>query len=681
MKNKLIFTLLMLLLFSAKALGLIFTNSNLPIVIITTDNNPATGKPYDIPDDPKVLATMKIIYRPDGTRNYVTDQNTAAFLNYNGRIGIEKRGSSSQDLPKKPYGLETLAADNVTNNNVKILGMSKENDWVLNSLDFDPSLIRNLLSYDLARNMGNYAARGRYCEVIINGDYKGLYVLMEKLKIDKERINIVKMTTADNAGSVLTGGYIAKCDKLTGGDVPAWQMYTYNGMVDFIYESPKPEEITTQQGSYIKNQFLSLQSVMTAQNSSITTGYPSIIDVPSFVDFMILNELSSNPDGYQLSTFFHKDRNGKLRAGPIWDFNLTYGNDLFEYGLDRSKTYVWQFSDGGNDGAKFWKDLFTNPTFKCYLSKRWMELTAAGQPLNFELISERMDELVALTAEAAVREQSRWNRISSHTANISAMKTWIKNRTTWLNASLSNYQACAQVSVPALVISKIHYNPASSGTIPGDSLEFIEITNNSNLSVDLTGVYFKELGLTYRFPINSKIAANDKIYLAASTNTFESIYGVKPFGQFTRNLSDKSENLVLADAFGNVIDYVGYSSESPWPTEANGFGSFLKLVDLSYDNSLGSSWTTSNNITGIHDITLEDAVKVYPMPAKSTITVYCAGLTIESYEISDLMGRVITNNNYTSSSIINVEHLAPNIYFLKLNFANGTSVVKKIIKE
>ncbi|MBK9224363.1 MAG: CotH kinase family protein [Flavobacterium sp.] len=102
---------------------------------------------------------MKIIKRPDGSRNFYNDRNTDEFLNYDGRISIEIRGSSSQGLPKKPYGLTTLEADNVTNNNVSLLGMPKENDWILNSLAFDPSLMRDYLSYNLSRQMGNYAPR------------------------------------------------------------------------------------------------------------------------------------------------------------------------------------------------------------------------------------------------------------------------------------------------------------------------------------------------------------------------------------------------------------------------------------------------------------------------------------------------------------------------------------------
>ena len=118
----------------------ILTDSNLPIVVIETDG----GVP--IPDEPKVLATMRIIWHQDGSRNYMTDLNNPQFLNYDGRIGIELRGSSSQDmLPKKPYGLETLQEDNVTNNNVSILGMPSENDWVLNSLAFDQTGMRDVL--------------------------------------------------------------------------------------------------------------------------------------------------------------------------------------------------------------------------------------------------------------------------------------------------------------------------------------------------------------------------------------------------------------------------------------------------------------------------------------------------------------------------------------------------------
>ena len=146
----------------------ILTDSNLPIVVIETDGH------VNIPDEPKVLGTMKIIWHQDGSRNYMTDIDNPEFLNYNGRIGIERRGTSSQNLQKKPYGLETLQSDNVTNNNVSILGMPKENDWILNALAFDQTGMRDVIAYELSEKLGQYASRRVYCEVVINDDYKAL---------------------------------------------------------------------------------------------------------------------------------------------------------------------------------------------------------------------------------------------------------------------------------------------------------------------------------------------------------------------------------------------------------------------------------------------------------------------------------------------------------------------------
>ncbi len=626
---------------------------------------------------------MKIIYRPDGSRNYLTDQNNPYFLNYNGRIAIEKRGSSSQTLPKKPYGLTTLKEDKVTNNNVSILGMPKENDWVLNSLAFDPSLIRNYLSYDLSRSMGNYAARGVYCEVVINGDYKGLYIFMEKLKIDNERINIVKMNNTDNTLPDLSGGYITKADKTTGGDPVAWTMQSYNGATDYLHDSPKPAEITSQQNNYIRNQFTLLQNAATAQNASIVNGFPSIIDIPSFVDFMIINELASNADAYQYSTYFHKDRNGKLRAGPVWDFDLTYGNDLFHWGFNRSYYYVWQFDNGDNTGSKFWRDLYNNPTFKCYLSKRWQELISENRPLNYNLIAERIDRFVNLISEAAVRENMRWGTVPNQPREITNMKLWLQNRINWLNGRLSNYTACANPVIPPLVISKINYHPMPSGNFESDNLEFIEITNNGNQTVNLTGFYFSELGISYQFPANSSVRGGDKLILAGNEKSFLQYYGSIPFGKFTRDLSNKSEKIVLADAFGNIIDSVRYQDSLPWPVEADGGGYFLHLADINSDNSLAANWTIASNLSvGVKTNPFETVVNVYPNPAMSMINIESKQIQINSFEIFDISGRKLKAGTEVSLNLVfvDISKFLPAVYLVKIHLNNGEYFIKKFSK-
>ena len=414
--HKILVPILAFTLLSINVLAQNFTDSNLPIVVIETDNG------ANIPDEPKVPGSMKIIWHQDGSRNYMTDIDNPEFLNYDGRIGIERRGSSSQGFSKKPYALETREDDNVTNNNVSLLGMPAENDWVLNSLAYDQTGMRDVLSYELSNRLGQYASRSVYCEVVINGDYKGLYVFMEKIKPDKGRVNIEKMDETCNSYPEVTGGYIVKADKTTGGDPVAWTMQGYGGgwggwgsSTDFIMHYPKPDDVTNTQKNYIHNVFNDLASVSNQHNTSITSGISSVIDIPSFVDFMMIAEFSSNVDVYSLSTFFHKDRCGKLRAGPVWDYNLAYGYDAFG---NRSKYDVWQFNNQDNNGPKFWKDLFDTDLFRCYLARRWFELTEPGQPLNYDFVCSRIDEIDEWIAEAIVRDNQRWNQMQQH-ANMS----------------------------------------------------------------------------------------------------------------------------------------------------------------------------------------------------------------------------------------------------------------------
>ena len=665
----------------------ILTDSNLPILVITTDVNPSTNSPYEIPDDPKVPATLKLIFRPDGSRNYLTDINNNAFLDYNGKIGIELRGSSSQALEKKPYGFTTRMADNVSNNNVSLLGMPSENDWVLNALAFDPSMMRDFLAYTLAKNMGNYAPRVKYVEVMVNDDYKGVYILTEKIKIDGDRVDLVKLTNLDNAQPEISGGYIVKSDKLTGGDVVAWSMPSYSGWnTEFLHDSPKTEVITFAQDNYIESVFNSLASKTNPANPSITNGYPTVIDIPSFIDYMLMVELASNVDSYVYSTFFHKDRNGKLRAGPVWDFNLTFGNDLFIWDFDRSFYDIWQFEyNNENVGPKFWRDLFYESTYRCYFAKRWFELSASNQPLHYETIENLIDETVNLLAESQIREQNRWASVETHLVNVEEMKIWIQNRISWINSHIGSSVNCENVNLPELVISKIHYNPANDGGYLSKDLEFIEITNNTNQTVNLSGFYIKELGISYQFPANAMIQENQKIYLCSNTTAFSNYYGVPAFGQFTRNLSNKSYHIVLSDAFGNIIDEVQYQDASPWPSEADGDGPFLQLVSLNTDNSLASNWIASTEtLSNDTVLSLNANVFVYPNPTNGLVQ-----FKFTTTEFNNLECRIFNNLGQnmgifqldSNDTTLDLSYLKSGMYFYTITHENKTILQDKIIKR
>jgi hypothetical protein len=675
MKKSIIVFLLFLLSLSVTAQT--FTDSNLPIVVIETDGG------VNIPDEPKVPGTMKIIWHQDGSRNYMTDIDNPEFLNYDGRIGIERRGSTSQTmLNKKPYALETREDDDVTNRNVSILGMPKENDWVLNSLAFDQTGIRDVLAYELSNRLGQYASRSVYCEVVINGDYKGLYAFMEKIKPDKNRVNIEEMDQTCNNYPEVTGGYITKADK-SNGDPVAWTMQGYGGgwwgnYIDFIHHYPKPADITNAQSNYIHSVFTDLASVANHHNTSITSGIPSVIDIPSFVDFLMIAEYTSNVDVYAFSTFFHKDRMGKLRAGPVWDYNLAFGYDAFG---NRSKYNVWQFNNEDNTGPKFWKDLFDTNLFRCYFAKRWFELTEPGQPLNYDFVCNRIDEIDALIAEAIPRDNQRWNQMNQHAQYVNNMKNWLQLRTDWLNQNIGSYDGCSDVDLPPLVISKIHYHPMDWWNIDGDLFEFIEITNNGDEEVDLTGVYFRELGVTYQFPDNAHIAGRQAIVLCSDSLMFTEYYNTTPFGQYTRKLDNKSENLVLADAWGNIIDQVHYSDSLPWPMEADGEGPYLELKDLDSDNSLPENWGIGDDLTKIDKFIENQNIALYPNPTSGKIHIALLENAIHC-QIVGLMGNILQETSPSSPDFeLDLSGLPSGMYLVKVQFADGRIAFRKVVKR
>jgi hypothetical protein len=671
--------LLILLLFPSLYLSFAqtFTNSNLPIVIITTDGG------VQIMDDPRVLGNMKIIYRGEGLRNYVTDKDSLSYLNYNGRINIEIRGSSTQVLPKKQYGFSTLNTDNVTVNNVSLMGLPSENDWILNAMGFDPDRIRDYMCYNLSRLIGEYASGTVYCEVIINNSYKGLYLLQEKIKADKGRVNILKIKPTDNYFPDLSGGYITKSDKTTGGDPVAWSMpgYLPGAYTDFIHDLPKPDEVTSQQNGYIMGEFQKLANSAHSDDATFESGYPSVIDIPSFVDYMIISELSSNADSYQFSTYYHKDRNGKLRAGPVWDNDLTFGNDLYMWGFDRSKTDVWQFSNGDNEGPKFWRDLFNSNEFRCCLAKRWTELTSEGSPLNYTELEAFIDTTADYINEAVIRDRNLWSEDGDYLSEINEIKSFIQQRITWMNDQIQSPYNCPDPVIPPLVITRIMYNPQPTVEFPDpDNLEFIEILNAGIDDVNLTGDYFLGTGFVYQFPVNAMLNPGFSVLLVSNEYTFIQKYGFAPFGQFTRHLSDDGEKLILADGLGNIIDYVEYSSNSPWP-DANGNGFYIQLTDPYKDNNDPVNWIASNNsIESVNVPVSGQEIVLYPNPATDNVHIR-AEVIINSVYLFNIEGKLlkaINPNNFDCD--ISTSSFPAGIYYIKVISLRNSTVHKLIIQ-
>lgn len=420
-----------------------FTSSNLPIVVIDTHGQA-------IPDEPKIAADMGIIYNGPGVRNNLTDP----FNHYNGKIAIEIRGSSSQQFPKKQYGFETKDAQG-KDLDVSLLNMPEESDWILSASYSDKTLMRNVLAYKLANDMGRYASRTQFCEVVLNGDYHGVYILMEKIKRDKNRVNISKMEPTDISGDALTGGYIIKIDKLEGSDTDGWYstFLPYPGAwqrIYYQYDTPKLKDLAPEQISYIKNFVFTFENLMTKpEYADPQNGYAQYIDIDSFVDYFILNEISRNVDGYRLSTFMHKDRDskgGKLKMGPAWDYDLAFGNADYYNGAMLADWQVdFRVPSDGFQIPFWWQKLMQDSTFTSRVYARWRELRA--NVLEISRVHAYLDSMAAYIDEAQKRNFARWPILGTYVwpnafigqtyaEELNYLKDWLNLRMLWMEARI-----------------------------------------------------------------------------------------------------------------------------------------------------------------------------------------------------------------------------------------------------
>jgi len=357
---------------------------------------------------------------------------------------------------------------------------------------------------------------------------------------------------------------------------------------------------------------------------------------------------------------------------------------LFFWGYDRSQTDVWQFNYGGNDGPKFWRDLFDDAVFKCYLAKRWQALTAPGMPLNSLEIFTLIDETATLITEAVERQETITGTTGEFDQQIIDIKNFITERITWLSNELTDTSLCDNVSTPPLVISKINYHPLVDAALNSDDFEFIEIRNNGSSTVDLTGIYFGGLGLTYQFEAGTTVSGGGAIFLSNKSESFFSRYGFESFGEFSRNLSNDSEDIMLRDAYGNIIDEVTYKDSLPWPEDADGNGAFLKLVSLDLDNSLASSWIaqddTAENLS-VNSFQFGALVSLYPNPVSDKLKINSANDKIKSIKLWSVNGKLYDTYILDSQQFeLDMSSFENGLYLLQIQ-TNTESVVKKIIKN
>ncbi len=506
-----------------------FSSTNLPIVIINTNG-------VAINANAKIDGTMGIIYNGPGMLNHPTDVPN----NYSGKIGIKVRGASSSGYPQQPYGFETRDTNNVAADD-SLLGMPPEHDWCLISNWNDKVFMRNTLAYRLFRQMGHYASRTRLVEVMLNGNYQGIYVLDEQIKRGSKRVNIAKLDSTENTAPNVTGGYILE-NNLWGGGTDGWQLQhhpidhpTFNPHL--LYNSPKFTSITDTQKTYIQNFINDFETALYDSTfSDSALGYKKYIGMNSFIDYLIINELSRNGDGFKKSVYMHKDKDSTgyfapLKMGPIWDFDWAWKdiNECASFAATDGSGWSYLVNDCSPDNpstgwtVRMMQDTSFQNTFRC----RWNNFRT--NILSDATLYGYIDSMAVYLNTAQVRHFQRWGTLGinngtpevepdpgSFAGEILNFKNWISRRLAWLDINIPGNPNCAplvsvNVKTEASNFISIFPNPTNqllyikfkNGYKLPEQLQLYNITgkmmmqqkiNSANLTLEISelsnGIYF-----------------------------------------------------------------------------------------------------------------------------------------------------------------------------------------------
>ena len=479
MKKRLIFFLLVLpFLFYGQSLSV----SNLPIVRFNT-------KTRVIQDEPKIPVQMEIFDNGPGQLNQVSSSPTISTV-----AGVEYRGSTSQAdfyfLPgyvKKPYGIELWTdSTGVKAKKMSLVQMPEESDWVLNASYNDRTFMRDFIAQSLAGKIGLLHSNAKFVELIINDEYRGVYILMEKIKQGKNRVPISDLYPTENAGDDVTGGYLLKIDKTSGSPSTTWKSNYTSGIsatqkCEFQIEYPQYGIITQQQLIYIRDYINNWeQKLMTQDMNDPKASFRDYMDVSSFVNYFILNEATRNVDGYRLSTYLYKDKEslgGKIKMGPAWDFNIAFGNADY---LNGWKTDGFVYKAMENDGGKndywqvpfWWNKLVQEAIFRKALATRWKEVRSTF--LNTNSINATIDSAQVALKDPLTRNFQKFPLMGKKiwpnyyvgatlSDEVSWLKNWIQGRLVWLDAQMAVFDspilAIREENTSAIVFP----NPSSSG--------------------------------------------------------------------------------------------------------------------------------------------------------------------------------------------------------------------------
>lgn len=381
--------------------------THLPIIRIDTDGqyipgeiifaeNGETVLGYTTADDgsPEIAVTIETI-EGEGQWHHASDEAT-----YSSTALFRIRGNSSRNFPKKNYRIKLVTDETgLKSNSLPLLGMGAENDWALHGPFLDKTLMRNYMWMNISAEIMGYAPNVRFCEVILNGEYQGVYVLMETIKEDEYRVDLSDY----EPGSAATS-YILLMDAADEGvliENYTWytQQLEFNEVartgIQVIY--PQEEYLSEDVVSFIQRDVSRLERGLYSSDMVIGKyGYSAEIDVGSFVDYYILQEFLANNDAFSRSTYFYRDVRGKLTLGPVWDYNNVLNN------------YFYDFSHSGFllANRSWYGRMMTDETFVRRVIARYRELREGV--LSDEYLVGYINDVVEYLGDAIERNDEVW---------------------------------------------------------------------------------------------------------------------------------------------------------------------------------------------------------------------------------------------------------------------------------
>jgi hypothetical protein len=370
---------------------------------------------------PRDAAAAPPVLRIDAARAIPNEPKVPARLRmpgYRGRIAIELRGQSSQLFPKKSYAIELRDARG-EDRKVPLLGMPADGDWVLYAPYNDKTLMRNVVAYETARAIGRYAPRTRFVALRLNGRHHGAYVLMEKLELGGDRVEgeaLVEFTFPFQARS----------------KAPSFRTPVKRRPI--VWEDPERGDLSRRRAQAIA------RKVRSAERALYGPGrWRDHVEQASAVDFALLNELFKNEDAFHASTFMALHADGRLRLGPVWDFDISMGNS--DYGPSR-------FLRGSMLKRRDWAErLYRDRAFRRAMTARWRELRRAG--LRRQVLATVARSRAELRPEVG-RNFRRWpvldQRIwpnprarGSYGAEVRFLRSWLDRRIRWIDRNVGRW--------------------------------------------------------------------------------------------------------------------------------------------------------------------------------------------------------------------------------------------------